>query len=310
MYGDLTYSVTDRLRVNLGLRVNNENNTYGQSSEFYPILSRSDASFKVNSTRLLPKVALLYEVAPDVNTYVQWTRGYKSGGGNLGSPGVVNPGYRPEILDAYEVGLKSQFFGRRLTANVAAFYYDYTDLQVFSFTPPASSLVQNADARLYGVEGDFRANVTDHLTLSLAPTWLHGTFKNFVGVDPFSGAVVNLNDKPLPRAPNFSVNAGVEQRIDLGGTLLSQLSLTADLRYNSTTVLRYFNLSPYDRQKGYFLFDLSASVVDLDRKTRLSVFVDNVTDQIVRESSFSQAPAYIGNYGPPRTWGVRLSRRF
>jgi iron complex outermembrane receptor protein len=315
-YGDLTYAVSDHFKINLGLRVNHEDNTFGQSSSFFsanPPLVFAPAfntEFKVKSTKVLPKVAFLVDLSPDVHAYAQWTRGYKSGGGNLGSPGVINPGYNPESLDAYEIGLKSQFFDKRVTANIAAFYYDYTDLQVFTFTPPATSLVENADARIFGIEGDFRFEPTDHLTLKFAATYLDGTFKNFVGTDPFAGQVVNLDGRQLPRAPKFTINAGFEQRFDLGGSLFSELTLTGDVVYNSRTVLRYFDLSPYDHQDAYALVNLSASVTDEGKMTRLSVFVNNLTDQTVRQSTFAQAPSYVGSYGPPRTWGVRISRRF
>src|SRR3546814_19184383 len=67
--------------------------------------------------------------------YVSYNRGYKSGGFNLLDVGALNrptghvsPSYNPEIVDAYEVGLKSDLFDRRLRLNVAAFYYDYKDI--------------------------------------------------------------------------------------------------------------------------------------------------------------------------------------
>jgi iron complex outermembrane recepter protein len=309
LYGDVTYSLTDRFRLNAGLRLNHEDNRFGQTFKFHTFIDNSDV-LKAKATKLLPKVAMLYDFSPDVHGYAQYTRGYKSGGGQLGAPSGTVPLYKPENLDAFEVGLKSQLLDARLTANVAAFYYDYKDLQVFTFIPPQTSRVDNGNARLYGIEGDFRLNVADHLTLSLAPTWLHGTFKDFVATDPVTLAVIDLDGSQLPRAPKFSLNAGIEERIDLGGKLFSELQLAGNLRYNSTTVLRYFNFNPFERQKAYTIIDLSASILAADERTRLSVFVNNVTDKIVRQSTFRDTFAYLGVYGPPRTWGVRLSYSF
>jgi iron complex outermembrane receptor protein len=311
LFADVTYGFNDALRLNVGLRLNHEDSDYGQVFAISPVVPPSTQTYKIKRTRLLPKVALQYDFAPDVNGYAQWTRGYKSGGGNLPSgSGDFLPLYQPESLDAFEVGLKSQLFGRRITANVAAFYYDYSDLQVTVALPPSSTVVQNANARLYGIEGDFRFNVSDQLTLTVAPTWMHGRFKDFVTTDPTFGNVANLDGSPLPRAPDFSVNGGVETRFDLGGQLLSRLQLSASVRYNSTTVLRYFNRNALERQAGYALVDLSGTITDVGERTRLSLFLNNVFDKTYKQQAINFGIGYMGNYGQPRTFGVRLSRRF
>ncbi|GGZ17459.1 TonB-dependent receptor [Novosphingobium colocasiae] len=304
LYGDIKYSVTSRFGLNLGLRLNHEDNDFNQ---FFATASTDQT---VKATRLLPKVAATYEFSPDVNGYAQWSRGYKSGGGQFGQGSGVQPPYRPEVLDAFEVGLKSQFADRRVTANLAAFYYKYTDLQFLNFIPEFTTRIDNSDARLFGVEADFRFEATDHTTLSLAPTWLDGKFKDRVVVEPVTGIPYNLDGNRLPRAPKFTVSAGIEQRFDLGGDLFSELQLNGNVKYSSTTVLRFFDLNEFERQTGYALIDLSASVMDADRKTRLAAFVNNLTDKAVQISSFRTANGYYGNYGAPRTWGVRLSRQF
>lgn len=311
LYGDFKYSINDQLRLNVGLRVNYENSTFGQVYSALPVSAQVSKYSKVDSTKLLPKLALQYELSPDANMYAQYTRGYKSGGGNLPSGGgEFFPLYRPESLDAFEIGLKSQLLDRRFTANFSAFYYRYSDLQITVATPSTATIVQNADARLYGIEGEFRFIVADQMTLTMAPTYLHGTFKNLVTTDPTFGDVVDLDGSDLPRAPKYSITGGIEERIDLGGDFLSQLQLAANLRYNSSMVLRYFNRNAFERQKGYTIIDLSASITDANKMTRLSAFINNVTDQTYKQQSFNFGLGYMGNYGPPRTWGIRLSRRF
>ena len=55
----------------------------------------------------------------------------ESGGFNGRGQTVVSATtpYDPETVDAYEVGFKSEFFDRRLSLNMAAFYTDYQDIQ-------------------------------------------------------------------------------------------------------------------------------------------------------------------------------------
>jgi iron complex outermembrane recepter protein len=89
VYGDLTYSFSDKLKLNLGLRVNHEYNKFVQCSEV-PGVPLTEFRLGSKSTRVSPNVALRYEFSPDVNGYAQFTRGYKSGGSNLGAAGGPN----------------------------------------------------------------------------------------------------------------------------------------------------------------------------------------------------------------------------
>ena len=179
--------------------------------------------------------------------------------------------------------------------------------------PPAVTLVQNADVKVYGVEGDINFQVTDAFRLNASATWLHARNKRFSSIDdanPGAGTQ-DLEGKPITRAPDFTANAGAEYRFDLGGDLLNALTLRADVSYSSKVVLRYFG-EPEDVQKGYALLNLSATLSDIDEKTSLRAFVNNVTDKLYRQSSsyLGTTGAYVGNYSPPRTWGIQLSRKF
>jgi len=73
-----------------------------------------------------------------------------------GNDETQSTGYNPEFLWSYEVGVKSQWLEKRLRLNVDAFYYDYSDLQVELFTPPANAFTQNAAAAsVKGLEAEF-----------------------------------------------------------------------------------------------------------------------------------------------------------
>ena len=313
LFGDATYSLTDWLRLNVGLRFNTEKKRFesgsGADIPGMGFVGVTGVKSEFKADKLLPKVALQFDVNDDINGYVQWQKGYKSGGQNL----QLLPQYRPESINAYEVGLKTQWLDRRLTANFAAFYYDYKNLQVTIVLPPAVTLVQNADVKVYGVEGDINFQVTDAFRLNASATWLHARNKRFSSIDdanPGAGTQ-DLEGKPITRAPDFTANAGAEYRFDLGGDLLNALTLRADVSYSSKVVLRYFG-EPEDVQKGYALLNLSATLSDIDEKTSLRAFVNNVTDKLYRQSSsyLGTTGAYVGNYSPPRTWGIQLSRKF
>src|SRR5882757_8516981 len=78
--------------------------------------------------------------------YASYNRGFKSGGFNAGTPSQ-DP-YNPEILDAYELGLKS-VIAQRFRLNDAIYYYKYSNYQA-AFFNQSNIEVANAAARTYG----------------------------------------------------------------------------------------------------------------------------------------------------------------
>ena len=92
--------------------------------------------------------------------YAFYSRGYKGGGANppqIGSdPSILqyaaNPStFRPEFVNAFEIGTKNSFLGGSLILNGSAFYYDYKDYQVSKIVD-RTALNENFDARVWGLE--------------------------------------------------------------------------------------------------------------------------------------------------------------
>ncbi|QTD57775.1 TonB-dependent receptor [Parasphingorhabdus cellanae] len=96
----------------------------------------------------------------DTLVYASYSRGYKGGGAN--PPGIDgNPEflqffpqpttYRPESVNAFEIGMKNTFAGGRLTLNANAFFYNYKDYQVSQIVDRIA-LNENYDANIWGAE--------------------------------------------------------------------------------------------------------------------------------------------------------------
>jgi len=308
---DLNYRFNDVVSLNVGLRYNHEDNKYSEIFSIDPIVPEYDGAFSTDKGKFIPKVALKFELSDDIQTYVQWSKGYKSGGVNLPSgSGEILPLYQPEELSAFEAGIKSQFLDRTVTLNIAGWYYDYKDLQITRNVPPSTTVVNNADAEIYGVEAELRWTPTRSLNIFVAPTWQHATFKNYTTFDPVIGQQIDLDGSPLPRAPKLTINAGISNEFDLGGQLLSSLRLDANLMHSSTVVLRYENQNPLERQKPYTIVNFSASLTDASEKTQLTAFLNNAFNVDYKQNVLNFGIGFMGNYGPPRTWGLRLSRKF
>ncbi len=97
--------------------------------------------------------SVAWNYSDDSNLYIKYSRGWKGGHFNGGAVSVFDivTGVDPEVVDSYEVGLRSHWFDDRLTLNLTGFYYDYLDLQVFIIeqTPlgfPIPKLANASDA--------------------------------------------------------------------------------------------------------------------------------------------------------------------
>lgn len=310
-FADVNFHLSDAVSLNLGLRFNHEDNKYSEVFSLTPIVPEFSGDFTSKGDKLIPKIALKFDISDDVSTYVQWSKGYKSGGANLpGGGGTILPLYAPEDISAFEAGLKSQFLDRTLTLNMAAWYYDYKNLQITANVPPSTTIVQNADAKIYGIEAEMRWNPVPGLDIHVAPTLQHAVFEDFSPFDSVTQQIVDLDGSQLPRAPKFTVNAGISNEFDLGGKLLSTLKLDANILHSSSVVLRYENQSPLERQKSYQIVNFSASVSDASELTRLTLFLNNAFDAVYKQHVLNFGLGFMGNYNPPRTWGIRLSRKF
>src|SRR3546814_16792582 len=125
--------------------------------------------------------------------YASATRGFKSGGFQLGD----GRPFLPEYIWSYEVGLKSTLLDRRLRANVSAFYYDYTNLQVVEYNNGVASTTNAGKATNKGVEAELMARPFDSLTHTSTIDYLDARYDGY-----FEYAGDSLKVKRTPTAHN------------------------------------------------------------------------------------------------------------
>ena len=86
---------------------------------------------EIDSDDLSWRFDLSYAITDDAMAYASVSTGYRAAGSisGLDSDGALDE-FLPEELIALEAGGKTQWLDGRLTLNAAAFYYDFTNLQV------------------------------------------------------------------------------------------------------------------------------------------------------------------------------------
>jgi iron complex outermembrane receptor protein len=314
-FANLEYDLTDEIELLVGGRYTFEDRAIRTSVAFdeptgaIPLVD--NFSDKVKFRAFSGKLGLNYKPREGILLYASVSRGFKSGGYNgalVFSEPELQP-FRPETLYAYEAGFKTSLLDRRLTLNGAAFYYDYQDIQLYTFASangiPVQVLTNAGAAEIYGVEGEISARPIDRLTINLGGGLLHTKIKNF---QTEGGADYSGNHLVL--APSVTGNILVRYDIPLDNDRL-KLGLQTDAHYQSRV---YFSTSNDSllAQGGYGLWNARISLAQADDGWEVAAQVRNLTDKRYRSEAFdfSSSSYDLFIYGQPRTWELTATVRF
>lgn len=306
IFGQADYKLTDRLTGTVGLRwsADDKHMNYQSQAEdglIVILTSKQSKTFSAVSGRL----GLRYELSDDANVYATYNRGYKSGGffgGLATTAGEMEP-YDNETLDAYELGMKSEFFDRRVRLNVSGFYYDYKNQQVFAqaLRNGITVLVLDnaANSKVYGGEAEITARPIQPLTLTAGVSLLHAKYGDYFteGKD-FTG-------NWLPQSPKMTFNAAATwvAPLENGASIVANV----DANYSSKV---YFDNSNADRlsQDAVWVAGAQLSWRSPDQKIEAGAFARNLFDKTytVAISNIDSLGVDLLSYNRPRSLGVFL----
>jgi iron complex outermembrane receptor protein len=212
--------------------------------------------------------------------------------------------YKPEVLLSYEGGLKSTFLDGKANFNLAAFYYDYSDYQAFTFSN-VSGFVQNRDARTYGIEAELTLRPAEGLQIGLAASYFDAKVKD---LEVAPGLFRDVRAAFAPRT-QISGRINYELPMDVAG---GKVTLGGDGSYSSGI---YHNLRNFDANwlPGYAVFNTHVGWKDLDERFRVSLFLNNLTDKSYRTIGYDLSTlcgCTEEAYGAPRWWGISAGYSF
>lgn len=312
-FGQLSYELLPRTTITFGARYTYEKRE-AQVSQL--AVRNNGVTSTVARDELLTikkptfRVAVDHEFSDNVLGYVSFNTGTKGGGFNIINP---SPGYLPEKLTAYEVGLKNELFDRTLRLNIAGFYYDYTNLQVSQFVGIAQQVVNGAAARLYGVDVDFDAEVGSGLRLSGGFEIMHSEFTDYRNAvfstpRPTGGALIRPDDATgnrLPLAQNFSGTLAVDYHHTLPKGAVD-INVTANHNGNY-----FFEADNFLRQGAYTILNTSIKWTLPGERISLTMFARNLFDEHVITQATTQAIGYPTAYSnTPFTVGLGAQVKF
>jgi iron complex outermembrane receptor protein len=248
VFGSLTWHATTDLQLGAGVRASwvdkdiDQNVFYGTATQAYGgVVAFANPSLQTNASALglgiagaqsatrkddavTPSAQIQYTLTEGVMSYASYTRGFKAGGFNgvdlSGNP--ANLPYDPEYVDAYEVGLKTQWNDGKVLFNLIGFRGEYEDLQVVSNSFAANgaiiSAVQNAASAIsQGAEVEMRWAPHPKFRFALEGTYLDAYYDSYTNAGPTQAQqrasqltqnpallIQDLSGQPTALAPEWS----------------------------------------------------------------------------------------------------------
>jgi len=255
-----------------------------------------------------PRIALTYFPNDDTTLYGVVSSGYKVGGFNFSSNPAVPEKFNEETAVNYEAGAKFELAGRA-RLNIAAFYFDWSDVQVQGFDLEAgTSFIQNAgEAHSAGLEIELSAALTDKLRAMAGIGWLESEFDEFDNaVNSRTGQIVaDASGTAVPAAPEWTVSGSLVYERPITSTLDGFAQF--DLRHIADHFFSPLDENPID---AYTLANLSVGIA-FDG-FRVQAYADNLFDEEYF-TGYKQGIHLSGDQvvvGEPTRLGVRVSKNF
>jgi iron complex outermembrane receptor protein len=274
------------------------------------------------------RTGLQYQITPDAMAYATVSKGYKGPGlayavnsttGSLaGNNGIV----KPEIVHNYEAGLKTQWFDRRLTANLSAYTEIFDDFQT-SIVIPGTFITTTENAQQMRTSGALlTANwfVTPSFSLAGNANYDHARFTNFKNASCYSSTQTaaqgcvngsqDLSGHRLANTPTTTLGLTARYQQPLGDKFMGFLQVNDT--YHSSEI--YSSLGdPQTVQGGFSLVNVSAGIDTRDGRWGVSVYGNNVFDKhYVDLILASGGVMYLNDisYTDLQTFGIALTAKF
>jgi iron complex outermembrane receptor protein len=325
-----TYRLTDQTRLTLGARYTRDKRSIEGRDDvviatlqgpvtgrptvppgFPLVVSLTEVRQSVDFDEPTWRVALDHDLGDDTMIYVSYSRGYKTGQYNVIS--YANPAVKPEVLDAYEAGIKADMLNNTLRFNAALFHYDYKNIQLLSVQTGGAAIVNAAESRIRGLDLEASWIPSSALQFTGALSILDGEYTDYPNAEGFvpNPAGGNIRIANFDATGNDTVNTP-DWTLTLTGSYsvpLSTGSLTFDLTYLHSDDVTY-TVDGADVQDAYDVVNARAGFKSMDERWGIALYARNLTDEQYLASVSRSTLGDLMTLSPPRTYGVELSYRW
>ena len=310
LYAQGTWNYSDTWRSVFGLRYT-EDEVYSSVTNYYG--REGTDILEIESDKVTGRLVLEHDINDSTMLFGSFTKGFKPGGSNLTygteavvAPIVVLPIFNEEIVNAYEVGLKTDLADGRVRLNAAAFYYDYKNLQYQATDPEVfnGGVGNIPTSEIFGAELEFSAFLSDSLILDARMAWLDteitsdhlaldnvqseaagnallgqgfGLFSDEIQIAR-ADQIQNVNGNELAKTPSFTGNLTLSwtKELEAWGEMRSTLQYT----YRGDFKHRIFNNADTDVVPSYDVLDLVVGFYPgTGESWRVELVAKNLTDE-------------------------------
>ncbi|SMQ62695.1 iron complex outermembrane recepter protein [Altererythrobacter xiamenensis] len=320
VFGDFTYDLTEQLSLSVGGRYTWDERTASILRQNYlgggsPVFGGAGIPFGAPGTdftgsskfkKFTPRASVSFMPTPDHNIYASYSKGFKGGGFDPRGVGANAPAaipgaptddevasflsFAPEEVDSYEVGYKGSLAGGMFNVALAAFYADYTDVQIpgsvaceVAGLPSFCGIVSNAGkATFKGIEFEGNARLGAGFNLALTAGWIDAQYDEYI--TNIAGVPTDVAEfREVQNTPEFTGSATLSYTLPVGD---GDLYLGTTASYRSKTY-QFEIPNPYLDQSGYALVDASVVYKAPGNRWSIGLYGKNLFDKEYKTSGYT-----------------------
>ncbi len=281
-------------------------------------------------SRFTPRVGIEHQYNKDVMFFASYAQGFKSGTYNPRAS-IGEPAANPEIVDSFELGMKSDW-NDNLRLNLTAFYIDHQERQYISILPGDTSADLNqrlgniGKSDSTGLEAELTYIATENLRLDFSLGLIDAEFTEVIDTNPETGETFDKSDRfTISNTPDMTYNLALSYDFsnDYGDFVFN-----TNYYYRDDYVL--FEEDSLLTQDGYGLLNASLNWYSTESNWYAGLHLKNITDEEYMVGGYQfvtpdpDAPedisrytpglggdnTLIGYYGDPRTITLTVGYEF
>ena len=350
VYGQGTFSLTDRLSITGGVRYSRDHKAITSSNGTFLGETRDDptASFTCNFPQGCPfarsanfgsisyTASLEYKPTNDLLLYLKSAKGFRAGGQNLRGSGAVPASlqpFAPEITYSYEFGLKGDFLDRRLRVNAAVYYTRNKDIQrnttAVVGTAVATVISNAATADIWGGEIGVNALLPGGFRIDATAAYTKPKYVEFIDYNGF-----DRSHEPFPMVSRWTatISPSWERDVAFGNVYVRadfayqsrQANFSTGFYSDSTGIIRDAStgqavsaldaagFTKSNTDVAHILVNTRVGATIQDKGLELALWVKNLTNLRDYINSQPIVGLTVGRYmqREPRTYGVTATAKF
>ncbi|KUR79803.1 TonB-dependent receptor [Novosphingobium sp. FSW06-99] len=326
IFGNVSYQITQKLKIDAGLRVAithfdytaySDGPTYIYDNGGVPVTAGSSK----NEHPLTPKVNISYQADPGNLFYATYAKGYRVGGATPPLPellcgGTFPTAYNSDSVNSYEIGAKNKLFGGHLSVASSAFYVKWNNIQTSNYVPTCglNFTTNSGTATSKGFDLQARILVDSHLSIEATTGYTSATFDGDATV-PGTGFIVAAKGDAIDVAP-WTATFATQYDFQIGerkgfvradGEFASHRTRPSVVEDPQT---EFYDPSLYPNPST---FQASVRAGMTFGPLDVALFVNNLLNahpMLYRNHEDAQTPLYEATTFRPRTFGLSLNWQY